>query len=105
MDFPRAPKNAPRKDLVYFSVSLGLKLLKILINHLVGGLAIAVPGQIKGLWEAKQRYGNPQVSWESLIQPSIDLCLEGIPVSFTTAQSLKSKRYHILQDPGIVYVF
>ena len=76
----------------FFKIKLYFKLL--------GGLAIAVPGQIKGLWEAKLRYGNPQVSWESLIQPSINLCFEGIPVSFTTAQSLKFKCYHILQDPG-----
>lgn len=71
----------------------------------IGGLAIAVPGQIRGLWEAKQKYGNPQVSWESLIQPSINLCLEGIPVSLDTAQSLKSKRYWILQDPGMKEIF
>jgi hypothetical protein len=30
----------------------------------IGGLAISVPVQI---FEAKQKYGNPDVSWEGLI--------------------------------------
>ena len=67
---------------------------------MLGALAIAVPAQIKGLWEAKRKYGNPDITWESLIRPSINLCLEGIPISFTTARALKAKRYYILQDKG-----
>ena len=72
---------------------------------IAGGLAIAVPGQIKGLWEAKLMYGNPQISWESLIQPSINLCLEGISVSLETAESLKIKADWIRKDPGMSHIF
>ena len=66
---------------------------------------MAVPGQIKGLWEAKKKYGNPNVSWKSLIQPSIDLCLEGIPVSSRVAIALKSKARYVKADPGMSNIF
>ncbi|KAH7906971.1 nucleophile aminohydrolase [Hygrophoropsis aurantiaca] len=36
-----------------------------------GGLAVGVPGELHGLWEAHQRWG--QSEWAALIQPSIDL--------------------------------
>ncbi len=47
-----------------------------------GPLSVAVPGELMGYWEAKKRHGNPEVSWESLVQPTIGMCLkEGIPVT------------------------
>ena len=46
-----------------------------------GPLASGVPGFVAGTWELKQRLGNPAVSWEQLIQPSIDMCFEGITVN------------------------
>ena len=64
-----------------------------------------MPSQVKGLWEAKQKYGNPQVSWQSLIQPSINLCLEGIPVTFSMAKSLQSKKEQIFKDTGMKEIF
>ena len=36
-----------------------------------GGLSMAVPGQVLGLYEAKEKYGNPVVTWASLIEPAI----------------------------------
>ena len=47
---------------------------------LEGPLAGGVPGQVAGFWEAKQAYGNPAVSWESLLQPTVAMCLQGIEV-------------------------
>lgn len=37
-----------------------------------GGLAVAVPGELKGLWELHQKYGK--MNWSDLIQPNIELC-------------------------------
>ena len=71
----------------------------------LGGLAIATPGQLKGLYEAKDRYGNPDVTWASLIQPTIDLCKYGIPVTKTVANDLLSKESHIRADPGLSAIF
>ncbi|XP_029650880.1 glutathione hydrolase 1 proenzyme-like isoform X3 [Octopus sinensis] len=51
-----------------------------------GGLAIAVPGEISGLWEAHQRYGK--LDWKVLFQPAIKMCREGYPVSPDTVKSL-----------------
>merc|ERR1712180_54646 len=46
-----------------------------------GPLASGVPGFVAGTWELKQRLGNPAVTWEHLIQPSVDMCFEGITVN------------------------
>ena len=43
----------------------------------MGPRSAAVPGEVKGYWEAKRRFGNPDISWKQLIQPSIDLCNNG----------------------------
>ena len=54
-----------------------------------------------GLWEAKQRYGNPAVQWVSLIQPSIDLCRNGIEVLGGLAGALEDKTDYIKNDVGL----
>ena len=51
-----------------------------------GGLSVGIPGEIKGYAKAKEMFGNPAVSWESLIQPSIELARKGIPVTFSKAR-------------------
>ncbi|TRY70401.1 hypothetical protein TCAL_02843 [Tigriopus californicus] len=68
-----------------------------------GALAAAVPGEVKGYWEAKKRYGNPDVSWASLIQPSIDMCRQGVYVSFSAANAMEDHPENelIFQDPGM----
>ena len=66
-----------------------------------GGLSVAIPGEIKGYAKAKEMFGNPAVSWESLIQPSIELARKGIPVTFSKAQ------FHIsiFDDRKIFFLF
>ena len=39
----------------------------------VGGLAVGVPGELKGLWTAYEQFGSGRVSWERLLQPSVEL--------------------------------
>ena len=53
-----------------------------------GALAVAVPGEVRGWAKAKELFGNPEITWESLIRPTIKLCREGIPVTFSKGSFL-----------------
>ena len=55
--------------------------------------SVAVPGEVAGYWAARQRFGNPDISWSRIMQPSIDLAREGIPVSRTLAEKLRYRSY------------
>ena len=54
---------------------------------------MAVPGEVSGYWAARQRFGNQEVSWRRLIQPSIDLARGGITVSRTKAEKLRARNF------------
>ena len=56
-----------------------------------GALSVAIPGELKGYFEAKKRFGNPTISMLELFQPTIDLCNEG----FKTTHSLEQGMYEI----------
>lgn len=71
----------------------------------VGGLSVAVPGEIKGYAKAKELFGNPSVSWESLIRPSIELARSGIPVTFSKATALQQSEGQIRMDPGMSEIY
>lgn len=43
------------------------------------GLAIGVPGEVKGYWEVHKRFGS--MPWKSLIEPTIKVCEEGLTIS------------------------
>ncbi|OAD58362.1 Gamma-glutamyltranspeptidase 1, partial [Eufriesea mexicana] len=54
-----------------------------------GGLAVAVPGELLGYWEAHQKYGKLQ--WSDLFEPTISLCATGSRVTKYLASYLISK--------------
>jgi gamma-glutamyltranspeptidase/glutathione hydrolase/leukotriene-C4 hydrolase len=60
---------------------------------LKGPLSVAVPGELAGYWAARQRFGNHSLSWRRIIQPTIDLCTGGIPVSWTLAEALSDYKF------------
>lgn len=58
-----------------------------------------------GYWAAKEKFGNPDVTWASLIQPSIDMAREGVEVGSTLAGALASVADYVAADPGLAAVF
>lgn len=65
---------------------------------LPGGLSVAVPGELMGYWEAYKKYKSGNVEWGELVQPTIDLCREGIIVTPYLAKLLKQKEEDIKQS-------
>ncbi|XP_049278137.1 glutathione hydrolase 1 proenzyme-like isoform X1 [Anopheles funestus] len=51
-----------------------------------GPLSVAVPGELKGYWEAHQRFG--QLAWSEVLRPTQELCRAGIPISKHMQDSL-----------------
>ncbi|XP_022163024.1 gamma-glutamyltranspeptidase 1-like [Myzus persicae] len=63
-----------------------------------GGLAVAVPGELKGYSTIYNLYGG-QVPWPSLFEPTIKLCEEGMLISKRLESCLKSEEDLIKNDP------
>ena len=60
---------------------------------------MGVPGEIRGYWEAWEKYGR--LNWTELLQPTIDLCKNGITVVTALAKALKSYETQILNEPSM----
>ena len=65
----------------------------------LGGLAVAVPGEVAGSWEAHQAYGV--LPWARLVMPSVYLAEKGIPVNFAMADGLKKMGRVIKAEPSM----
>ncbi|GMR56325.1 hypothetical protein PMAYCL1PPCAC_26520, partial [Pristionchus mayeri] len=64
----------------------------------IGWRAIAVPGELHGLWTEYTHFGSGTVAWKSLIEPTIELVKEGFPTSHSLAHALNAKRDNILNE-------
>uniref|UniRef100_A0A914Z2Q9 Gamma-glutamyltransferase n=1 Tax=Panagrolaimus superbus TaxID=310955 RepID=A0A914Z2Q9_9BILA len=67
-------------------------------NSKYGWEAIAVPGELHGLWTEYKHFGG-KIPWENIIQPTIDILAEGPPTSHHLAGSLKHFEKEILAEP------
>jgi gamma-glutamyltranspeptidase/glutathione hydrolase len=54
-----------------------------------GGLAVAIPGSVAGLFALHEKYGK--LKWEKLLQPAIDLASKGFIVSYEFSQITKEE--------------
>lgn len=60
--------------------------------------AMGVPGTVAGLFKAWQDYGGGKLSWQQLLQPSIDLAEQGFIVNFDLAQLIAAKQKWLLEN-------
>lgn len=72
-------------------------------SSLEGGLSIAVPGELKGMWELHQRYGK--LPWKELFTPVIELCRNGHEVTEYLARVLRLKTETIKETPSLSEIF
>ncbi|KAL4194421.1 hypothetical protein AMTRI_Chr05g68560 [Amborella trichopoda] len=63
------------------------------------GLSVAVPGELKGLYEAWEKHGKRP--WKELVQPAIDLAEKGFRVSPFLAYEMEQSEDAISRDPGL----
>ncbi|PAV57591.1 hypothetical protein WR25_03439 isoform B [Diploscapter pachys] len=82
------------------------------IEAQVGWRAPAVPGELHGLWTEFKNFGSGKITWDRLIQPTIELleegfensltCLEvkilGFPTSHALSIALKKEEKYIMQE-------
>lgn len=61
---------------------------KATADSVVGYRASGVPGTVRGLELAHEKYGRK--SWADLVDPAVRLAADGFPVSYGLAQSLRS---------------
>ena len=51
---------------------------------------MGVPGEILGYFEAKEKFGNKNISMKRLLEPTISLCEKGISVTRTLGKAIAS---------------
>ncbi|CRL08032.1 CLUMA_CG020993, isoform A [Clunio marinus] len=68
-----------------------------------GGKAVAVPGELKGLWELHQKYGK--LPWAELVQPSIKLARDGHVVSPYLQNIFSRNENSIRNEPTLKEIY
>ncbi|EFN85474.1 Gamma-glutamyltranspeptidase 1 [Harpegnathos saltator] len=68
-----------------------------------GALAVAVPGELAGYWEAHQRFGK--LPWPDLFKPSIELCEKGYTLTLVQYDGLGYNKNSIYNDPTLRELF
>ena len=63
----------------------------------IGGLAVAVPGEVAGMEYALEKYGSGAVTRQEVMQPAIDLANNGYVVSATMAGAI-SDEYGYMEE-------
>lgn len=65
----------------------------------IGGLAVAVPGELAGYWAAHQAYGK--LPWSRLVLPAAELAEKGVPVNRHLSQALHRLSSIVEPEPSM----
>lgn len=81
--------------MIHYELVRGAKkiLRKILPLFILGGLAVAIPGEVKGLYEIYKKHGG-KIPWADLVEPAIKLAEVNVvtkPVAIAIKSVLKKK--------------
>jgi gamma-glutamyltranspeptidase/glutathione hydrolase/leukotriene-C4 hydrolase len=68
-----------------------------------GGKAVAVPGEIKGLWELHQKYGK--LPWKKLFEPSVKLARNGHIVSPYLENVFRTAEEDLYREPSLSAIY
>lgn len=68
----------------------------------LGGLSIAIPGELRGLELLHHRHGS--LDWEKLVRPSFILARDGFIVGPHLAKAIKEKEKYIRTMPNIGHI-
>lgn len=82
LDFREKAPSAASKDMFIDKASGEVDRKIIETSHLASG----VPGSVDGMWTAHQKYGS--MSWDKLVQPSVELAGKGFPLLENQADEL-----------------
>ena len=74
-----------------------------LTKAIIGGLAVGVPGELKGMEAAWKKYGK--LPWKKLFEPAIKLAETGVNVSKSLAIALKVWKFQVLKDKSLRDIF
>ncbi|MCA3595754.1 MAG: gamma-glutamyltransferase [Methylobacterium sp.] len=69
------------------------------------GLAVGVPGTVRGMALALEKYGSGKFTLAQLIEPSVKLAREGIPVAEDLADSLPGAMGRMSRFPSSMAIF
>ncbi|KAM3716274.1 Glutathione hydrolase 1 proenzyme [Dirofilaria immitis] len=105
--FNEAPEDALTDSLLqtFLEFILFKCVTEKYLYQLLGYRSIATPSELHGLWTIFSLFGSGKISWHRLFQPSIDLALEGFPISGALAEVLAKLEETILAEPSLKKVF
>ena len=69
----------------------------------LGVHAIGIPGDVKGYFAAKKEFGNPEITMERLMRPTIETCEKGITITRSLNQALTATeaRQIVKNEPAL----